>query len=200
MISSVIFNNFILFVYTTLLVFFINYFLYYKRKGKSEFLFTNLLISAVVFQVCLLLKNVPMELGFALGLFAVFAILRFRTIPVFPREMTYLFVSIGLAAMNGLSSNLSQFHLHLLWNLSLVIVLILGEYFLLSKKTKTKTKQILYEKIDLLEEGREEDLRKDLEKRLSIRKIDSYKVGKVNFLRDTAEITVSFKDEKGTNS
>ena len=44
------------------------------------------------------------NIGFGFGLFAVFAILRYRTNPIPIKEMTYLFIVIGLAMINALAN------------------------------------------------------------------------------------------------
>ena len=43
-------------------------------------------------------------MGFAFGLFAVFGIIRYRTETIPFKEMTYLFIVIGLAMINALTS------------------------------------------------------------------------------------------------
>ena len=85
------------FVYTISLVLIISGLLYYRRNGKKTFFFTYVLVAAIIFQLCMMLARVPLELGFAIGLFAIFGIIRYRTSPINPREMTYLLVSIGIA-------------------------------------------------------------------------------------------------------
>ena len=90
------------FTYTIALVFIISGLLYYRRNGKKTFFFTYVLVSAIVFQLCMILVRVPMELGFAIGLFAIFGIIRYRTTPINPREMTYLLICAGIAAKNAL--------------------------------------------------------------------------------------------------
>ena len=75
-------------------------YIYYKRSEKKEYLFTFYLIGIVVFFLCFTLKKYELDLGMALGLFAIFGILRYRTLPLEVREMTYLFLVIGIAVMN----------------------------------------------------------------------------------------------------
>ena len=70
-------------------------------KQKKGLPFTFIVFNLLTFFICFLLRKVPMELGFALGLFAVFGILRYRTEPIPIKEMTYLFIVIGLAMING---------------------------------------------------------------------------------------------------
>ena len=77
---------------------------YYHFSKKTEFLFTFYLVGIVVFFLCFTLKKYELDLGLALGLFAIFGIIRYRTEPLKVREMTYLFVVIGVSIINALSN------------------------------------------------------------------------------------------------
>src|SRR3972149_8363942 len=72
-------------------------YLYYPAVKRKDYLFTYILISGVIFLLCFLLENVKLQIGFALGLFAIFGIIRYRTNPIPIKEMTYLFVIIGIS-------------------------------------------------------------------------------------------------------
>ena len=114
-------------------VFFISKFIYlrYKNKGKkslNEFFFTYNSAGLITFLLCFLLSNVKLDLGFALGLFAIFAILRFRTETIKVKEMTYFFVVIGVSAINALSNNNASILELAVANGSIIIVLLLLEY------------------------------------------------------------------------
>ena len=80
-------------------------YVYHRRHRNRDGVFTGALFNIVTFLLCFVLRQVPIELGFALGLFAVFGILRYRTEPIRPRELTYYFVVIGLAVLNGVPGN-----------------------------------------------------------------------------------------------
>ena len=114
-------------------VFFISKFIYlrYNNKGKkslNEFFFTYNSAGLITFLLCFLLSNVKLDLGFALGLFAIFAILRFRTETIKVKEMTYFFVVIGVSAINALSNNNASILELAVANGSIIIVLLLLEY------------------------------------------------------------------------
>ncbi|MBN2520578.1 MAG: DUF4956 domain-containing protein, partial [Bacteroidales bacterium] len=79
-------------------------YLYYPIAKRKDYLFTYILISTVVFLLCFLLDNVKLQLGFALGLFAIFGIIRYRTNPIPIKEMTYLFIIIGISVINALAN------------------------------------------------------------------------------------------------
>lgn len=117
------------------IVFFISKFIYLKFNNKSkkslnEFFFTYNSVGLITFLLCFLLSNVKLDLGFALGLFAIFAILRFRTETIKVKEMTYFFVIIGVSAINALSNNNSSILELVISNGSIVILLFLLEYFI----------------------------------------------------------------------
>ena len=84
-------------------------FVYYRLYKNREYLFTYYLFNVITFCLCLLLRKVPIELGFALGLFAVFGILRYRTEPIRIRDLTYLFIAIGLAILNAVANKKVSF-------------------------------------------------------------------------------------------
>ena len=114
-------------------VFFISKFIYlrFNNKGKkslNEFFFTYNSAGLITFLLCFLLSNVKLDLGFALGLFAIFAILRFRTETIKVKEMTYFFVVIGVSAINALSNNNASILELAVANGSIIIVLLLLEF------------------------------------------------------------------------
>tara|TARA_B100001093_G_scaffold431647_1_gene427770 strand:- start:148 stop:543 length:396 start_codon:yes stop_codon:yes gene_type:complete len=128
-------------------------------------------------------------MGFALGLFAVFGILRYRTEAIPIRHMTYLFIVIGISMINALSNkSISIFEL-IFTNgfISLITYLIDRVWF----QTLEESKNILYEKIDLIKPEKQEDLIKDLKERTGL-PIHAVKVDKIDFLRDTASITIYY--------
>lgn len=163
-------------------------FFYYKKGGRRDFYFTFLLFSVTVFLLIFLLDNVKLQLGFALGLFAIFGMIRYRTETVPIREMTYLFVIIGISVINGLAITLSYMEL-IVTNLIFVLVTMLLECNKILKHTASKI--ILYEKIQLIVPGKEKELREDLKTRtgLDIQKIE---IGNIDFLRDIAYIKVYY--------
>ena len=177
---------------TTLLV----VFLYARISRKKEFYFSYIAISVAIFLLVYLLENVELELGFALGLFAIFGIIRYRTDPIPPKEMTYLFVIIAVSVINALSKNYLGY-----FELALVNLLLVGTLWILEKALMLRQEDsllVVYENIENLHKEKEEELLLDLEKRTGI-KIKRYHIQKIDFLRDVAQITIFF-DVKGQNS
>jgi hypothetical protein len=164
-------------------------FIYYPITKRKDYLFSYFLISFVVFFICFTLKKIDLQLGMALGLFAIFGILRYRTDAMPIKEMTYLFVVIGLSVVNSLSSKKTSFAEIMFVNAAIVgITFTLERLWLLKHKT---FKVITYEKIDLIKPQLHAELKADLEQRTGL-KISDISVGTINFLNDTAQITIGY--------
>ena len=97
-------------------------YIYYPITKNKDYLFTYLLISLTVFLLCFLLDNVKLQLGFALGLFAIFGIIRYRTDPIAIKEMTYLFLVIGISVVNALANKKISYAELVFANLLIVFV------------------------------------------------------------------------------
>ena len=165
-------------------------FIYYKHSRKREYLFTFFLIGIVVYFLCFTLKKYELDLGMALGLFAIFGIIRYRTLPLEVKEMTYLFVVIGISVMNALSNKKMSYAEIIAANSIILLALYLLERYW--AQTEIFSKEVTYEIIENIRPENHDLLKADLEKRLGI-EILSFEVGNVNFLRDVAKITVYYE-------
>lgn len=164
-------------------------FLYYKVRRRRDYLFTYILISSVIFLLCFLLESVKLELGFALGLFAIFGIIRYRTRQIPIKEMTYLFLVIGISVINALANKkISYAELALTNGLLLLVTFGLERLMMLQHESK---KSINYEKIELIKPANRTELIKDLEERTGLI-INRVEIGKIDFLRDTARINIYY--------
>ena len=166
-------------------------FIYYKYSKKKEYLFTFYLIGTVVFFLCFTLKKYELDLGMALGLFAIFGILRYRTTPIDVKEMTYLFVVIGISVMNALSNKKMSYVEILSANSIILLVVYFFERFY--NQNMVLKKDIIYETIENIHPDNHIKLKEDIQQRLGIQ-IVKLEIGDINFLRDTAEITVYYKN------
>jgi hypothetical protein len=163
--------------------------LYYPQARRKDYLFAFLMISTVVFLLCILLESVKLQLGFAFGLFAIFGILRYRTNSIPIKEMTYLFVLIGVSVVNALANKKISWAELLFTNLIIMGIIYGLEYLWLLKHESSKV--IVYEKIDLIKPEKYDLLKKDLEERTGL-KINRIDVGRVDFLRDTAKLVIYY--------
>lgn len=163
--------------------------IYYRIKDEKDYVFTFFMFNILTFFICYLLRKVPMEMGFALGLFAVFGILRYRTEAIPIRQMTYLFIVIGLSMINSLANkSISWFEILLANGIITIITYLIDRVWF---STIELTKTILYEKIELIKPENEQELIEDLKQRTGLQ-IVAVKIDKVDFLRDTAQIKIYY--------
>lgn len=169
-------------------------FLYYPRSKRRDYFFTFILTSTTIFMLLYLLDTVKIQVGFALGLFAIFGILRYRTDTLPIREMTYLFLIIGMSVINALEK-----HIGLPELLATNVIFILVTWLMESSKIlkHMSSKQIILEKIDLIKPDRRQDLLEDLKQRTGIN-ILNIEIGSIDFLKDTALVQIYY-DSKEVN-
>tara|TARA_B100001758_G_scaffold238054_1_gene240794 strand:- start:122 stop:901 length:780 start_codon:yes stop_codon:yes gene_type:complete len=163
---------------------------YYPSNRNKNYVFTYLLISVVVFFLCFLLENVKLELSFALGLFAIFGIIRYRTETIPIKEMTYLFVVVGLSVINALANKKISYSELLFANFAVLGLSYFFERIWLLQNT-FKSKVVLYEKIDMITAEKRSDLLQDLELRTGL-KIEKIEIENIDLLRDTAKIKIYY--------
>ncbi|NOQ28191.1 MAG: DUF4956 domain-containing protein [Bacteroidales bacterium] len=171
-------------------------YLYYPVARRKDYLFTYIMISVTIFFLCFLLENVKLQLGFALGLFAIFGIIRYRTNQIPIKEMTYLFVVIGIAVINALANKKISYTELIFTNLAILAVVFIVERMWLLKHESSKV--IVYEKIELVKPQRYLDLMADLEERTGL-KLRRAEVGKIDFLQDTASIKIFYYSSENIN-
>jgi hypothetical protein len=163
--------------------------IYYRRHRRPDFVFSYMVINLVTFLLCFANQRSNIQLGFALGLFAVFGILRYRTESIPIRDLTYLFAVIGIAIFNGMppaSEPLSQ--LLLITAIVVVAVAVLE----LTGWAGREHRMLVYDNVALLQPGREAELFKDLTARTGLQVV-SVKVERLDMLRESAEVVVYYK-------
>ncbi len=163
--------------------------LYYPRRRDKDYVFTFIVFNVLVFLVCFFMGSLEMSVGLGFGLFALFGILRYRTITVPIKEMTYLFTVIVIAIINALSSA----------NMGLDVTLaaditVLALIFFLEKiwfNTQQGFKVITYEKIENIKPENAQLLMNDLRARTGLH-ITTIDIETINFLNDTALIKIYY--------
>ncbi len=167
-------------------------YIYYPVTKNKDYLFTYFLISLTVFILCVLLDSVKLQLGFALGLFAIFGIIRYRTDPIAIKEMTYLFLVIGISVVNALA-NKKISHAELVFANLLIVFVTYGMERIWLLKAEIR-KNITYEKIELIVPERREELLADLKERTGINVI-RVEVRRIDFLKDTANLRIFYYED-----
>ncbi len=168
-------------------------FFYYKISKRKDYLFTYYLMSFIIFFICYSLKKLDIDTGMGLGLFAIFSIIRYRTNPIAIKEMTYLFIVIGLSVVNALASdNISMTELGIINFFMLGMTYCLEFVWLLKHETR---KTILFENIKLVDISKGDALKAELERRTGL-SINRVEIGKINYLDDTAQLRVYYYDDE----
>jgi hypothetical protein len=162
---------------------------YYRLYRNRDFVFTYYIFNIITFSMCVLLRKVPMELGFALGLFAVFGILRYRTEEIRMRDLTYMFIVIGIGIINAVANKKVSFA-----ELITVDAVIVGTAAIIELPRKGRmhgATPILYDNLSLLRPGKEAELIADVSARTGYR-VTRVQVHRIDMLRDAAEVTVFY--------
>lgn len=163
--------------------------IYYPRHRNKDFVFTFFLFNTVNFLICFLLSSTKLKIGFAFGLFAIFSILRYRTVTVPIREMGYFFLSVTIGIINALSDIDNGVTLIVISNgLILVMTYLLDRQLSLEHENY---KQINYERIELIHPEKREEMIEDLKKRTGL-PIHRIELIKLDFLRDVARINAFY--------
>lgn len=177
------------FVLNTLVISFIVRVFYYPKSRRRDYFFTFILISISVFLLIFLMGGVKLKIGFALGLFAIFGIIRYRTESVPIREMTYLFLIIAVSAINGLATSISYVEL-LATNLLFILSIWICESNRYVKHVASKL--VLYDNVSLITPEKEGELIEDLKKRTGL-DILRVEVGAIDFSKDTVMVKIYYE-------
>src|SRR5688572_10816567 len=162
---------------------------YWRLYRNREHIFTLFVFNLITFSMCILLRKVPVDMGFALGLFAVFGILRFRTEPVRTKDLTYMFIVIGLGIINGIA-NKSISGVELLS----VNAIIAGATMIVELAKRDRTERsvpMLYDNLPLLHASRTAELLEDMTRRTGLT------VTRVELVRDAAAVVVFYAHQRG---
>lgn len=186
------------FIIDLLSVFLLIRLIYYRIYKNSEYFFTYFIFNIVIFLISFLLNKVELSMGAAFGLFAVFSMLRYRTEDISIKDMTYLFlvIAMGLIAAVTKIKNTSDAWEYVflgLINLLVIVVTYLIETNIFFKKELVKI--INYENIDLIKEENRDKLLEDLRNRTGMN-IHRISIGKIDFLKDSAQIKVYYYEKK----
>lgn len=180
------------FLFNFVVIGIIIHFFYYRKSRRVDYYFTFIIISVSIFFLIYLLGSVKLKIGFALGIFAIFGIIRYRTEQVPIREMTYLFTITAISVINALSIQMSYTQMVAT---NLVIILVIWGLEASRWLKHTNSKMVLYDRIQLILPEREKELIDDLKKRTGL-DIIRVEVGHIDFSRDVAFIKVYYESDK----
>ena len=180
------------FGFNLLIAFIIIKLIYHREHTDNDFVFTYFMFNSLIFFFSFLLSNITINLGFAFGLFAVFAIMRYRTDPIPIKEMTYLFIVITIGVINALSKTEVSYEALLFTNVAIVgLTYVLENYW---QKNLLLRRMVVYEKIENIKPENHDKLLADLKERTGL-DIQQFEIRRINFLRDTFRIRIYFKEQ-----
>jgi hypothetical protein len=162
--------------------------MYYPKSKRRDYFFTFIVTSTTIFMLLFMLDTVKLQVGFALGLFAIFGILRYRTDTMPIREMTYLFLIIGISVINALAKNISYLELGLTNAIFIAVSALMESRHVLKH---VSSKMIVYEKIELIKPANKTELMADVAKRTGL-EITNVEVGSIDFLKDIAYLKIYY--------
>ena len=168
-------------------------FLYYKNSKRKDYLFTYYMISSIVFFLCFTLKKYNLDIGMALGLFAIFGIIRYRTDAIAIKEMTYLFIVIGVSVINSLANKKMSYSEIVLANTLIILVLTIIEKCWYLKNEVSKN--IVYGNIENIKPENYNFLKLDLETKTGLT-INRFSIGDIDLKKNTSKITIYYYNGK----
>ena len=165
--------------------------IYHRDHKGNDFVFTYFMFNSLIFFFAYILGNLDVNIAFGFGLFAVFAILRYRTDPIPIKEMTYLFIVITIGVINALSANNVAFSEVLFANAAIVVLTYLLERYWVNNLLKSKA--IVYGELDKISPEKNQELIDELSEKTGLNLLRA-KVGRVNFKSNRVNIRVYYKD------
>jgi len=176
-------------------IFVINY-VYFKATGKRSYVFTYIMISTTVFFLCFVLGSIELQLGFALGLFAIFGIIRYRTDTIPIREMTYLFLVITISVINALTRGEVSLGEIAFTNTVFMLTTWVMERVWMKRHLARRT--IVYDRIDLIHPSKHKELIKDLENRTGIQ-VSKFNIGQIDLAKGSTKLIVFYREDVTPN-
>jgi len=175
---------------------FVIIFVYFRATGKRSYVFTYILISTTIFFLCFLLGSIDLQLGFALGLFAIFGIIRYRTDTIPIREMTYLFLVITLSVINALASREVSISAILFTNSILMATTWVMETVWMKRHLARRS--LIFDRMDLIHPSKKNELIENIFERTGI-VVVRFKVGQIDLSKRSARLTIFYKEDLTPN-
>ncbi|MEO6166972.1 MAG: DUF4956 domain-containing protein [Chitinophagales bacterium] len=179
------------FAFNFLIAYIIIRWIYYPTHKNKDYLFTYFLFNIIIFMLCYMMRNTQLEIGVAFGLFAVFSILRYRTLNVGVMDMAYLFLIISVGVINSLSNEKVSIAEILFANFLIVSVIFILEKIWLVRIASNKV--VVYEKIENIRPENYDKLIADLKQRTGLN-VHRVEIGRIDFMRDIARIKIYYFD------
>ena len=191
-----LFSNVILrFSFNLLVAFVIIKLIYHRDYKGNDFVFTYFMFNTLIFFFAYILGNLDINMAFGFGLFAVFAILRYRTDPIPIKEMTYLFIVITTGVINALSTEQVNFAELLFANFCIVLLTFLLERHWVNNLPDNglSIKTVVYNDMEMIKPENHQALIDDLAQKTGL-SIVSCKIGRLNFVENRVNVKLYYKE------
>jgi len=182
---------FIRFIITVVFLFILICLIYFRYSKKEKFVFTFFLMGIVVFFLAAAMDSAFVQMGMGFGLFAIFAILRFRTRNFSLKDMSYIFAVIGISVITSLKLGKIPCVAVVIFDSIICLTALILERF--SIKYNSTTHRIVYENLDMLKSGKKQKLLKDVSE-LTGRDIIRVRIRKIDFKEKVALLDIYYKD------
>lgn len=179
------------FVINLIVLFFLIKVVYFRYCRKEMFFFAFFLMGIMIFFIGSVLNAVFLEIGMAVGLFAIFTILRLRTTNVSVKDMAYMFTVIGISVINSLK--LVGFPLLgiIIINAIVIVSAYLLEEFLV--RNSSESYSIVYRNLEMLRSNKKQRLLKDISE-LTGKDVIKIKVRRVDYRSEIALLDIYYKE------
>jgi len=193
--ESLFSNIFIRFSFNLFIAFVIIKLIYHRDYKGNDFVFTYFMFNTLIFFFAYILGNLDINMAFGFGLFAVFAILRYRTDPIPIKEMTYLFIVITIGVINALSGNQVVFIELLFANVTIVLLTFLLERHWVNNLPDNglSSKTVVYNNMEMIKPENHQALIDELAQKTGL-SIVSCKIGRLNFVENQVNVKLYYKD------
>jgi len=179
------------FVINTIMLFILIRVIYFRYSRKEMFTFTFFLMGITIYFIGSILNSITLEFGMAIGLVAVFTILRFRTRQISIKDMAYMFTVFGISVINSLR----MVGFPMLGRLIINILILLSAYVLeeFLFRNQSESLSIVYENLEFLKPDNKEKLMADLSQ-ITGKHILRIKIQKIDYKRSAADIEIYYRD------
>ncbi len=171
--------------------------IYYPKHKNKDFIFTFVLFNIINFMICYLLGAAKIKMGFAFGLFAIFSIIKYRTIVISVKDMGYFFVCVALGMLNSLANTSDGFVILIICN----VVILTLTFFLerLNFINNENVKEIIYDNVQLIKPNLRDELIADLSERTGL-EIHKVEIVSINYLKDTVLLKAYYYSKESENT
>ena len=193
--ESLFSNIFIRFSFNLFIAFVIIKLIYHRDYKGNDFVFTYFMFNTLIFFFAYILGNLDINMAFGFGLFAVFALLRYRTDPIPIKEMTYLFIVITIGVINALSGNQVVFIELLFANVTIVLLTFLLERHWVNNLPDNglSSKTVVYNNMEMIKPENHQALIDELAQKTGL-SIVSCKIGRLNFVENQVNVKLYYKE------